>query len=213
MRSIASFSVHWQMNWTSSGHRLQIFTCWVSCACCCCSSSYSSVPQMGGPCHYRSAHPETKSISVNGFPLKWYVFKLTEVEVFSYIRGGLVLARQMLKSLQCGHAPHVTAQIGFRLKKQVGNRGSHFLSIFLVLFLKTSILEFIIHDLSSWHLCAALAHSLFFPSSFFFLPQVCDCKRTFFEGLTAIAFSSHKRSQRNIILPILLKRKYELGAF
>lgn len=54
---------------------------------------------------------------------------------------------------------------------------------------------------------------ILFVFPFFFLPQVCDCKRIFFEGLTAIAFSSHKRSQRNIILPILLKRKYELGAF
>lgn len=58
-------------------------------------------------------------------------------------------------------------------------------------------------------MCCTCSFSLLF----FFLPQVCDCERIFFEGLTAIAFSSHKRSQRNIILPILLKRKHELGAF
>lgn len=142
----------------------------------------------------------------------WYVFKLAEVEVFSYIRGGLVLARQMLKSLQCGHAPHVTAQIGFRLKKQVGNRGKS-LSVHFFGFISQ---DFYIRIYYSWPfkltlMCCTCSFSLFF--LFFFLPQVCDCKRIFFEGLTAIAFSSHKRSQRNIILPILLKRKYELGAF
>lgn len=42
------------------------------------------------------------------------------------------------------------------------------------------------------------------------LPQVCDCKRVFFEGLTATDVSIHERSQRNIVLPILLERNNKL---
>lgn len=44
-----------------------------------------------------------------------------EVKVCSYITAVWLLAGQFLKRLKCGHTPHVTGRIGFRLKTQVGN--------------------------------------------------------------------------------------------
>lgn len=42
----------------------------------------------------------------------------------SYIRAVWLIAGQFLKKLKCGHAPHVTAQRGFRFKATAGNSTS-----------------------------------------------------------------------------------------
>lgn len=71
---------------------------------------------MAGPYHCRSVRPETDGIGVDRFPCKMISFHMN---VLSYIRAVRLLAGQILKGLKCGHAPHVTAQIGFRLKKAI----------------------------------------------------------------------------------------------